>query len=262
MRRYAAIAVVAHVLTCAESKSAALAQTYGGTTGVAIWTPHRALLAIDSRITLIAGDTTRPGPDACKIQSAGRFYFAIAGLYHHEATKFDAWSLASEAIAGARTVPEAAALAERRIVPELLTAVANMQSTDLAGYTRNYSKAWLAIWVAGWDDGPAMAGRELLPGPQAQLRPIRHEFPPAGTPAASGMMGFSVFGERNAIDQVYRTTKAIGDLVTARGPVDAARSLVQIEVLKEPAKVGLPITILELTESGPEWVQRGLCRVP
>jgi len=229
------------------------AQTRSGTTGVAIQTPGGAVLAMDSRVTLTAGDWVGRGADECKIRPVGRFFFAIAGLYDHEATRFDAWRLAEEAAGGAGSVSEAAAAAGRRIEPELATALGNIQSSDLAGFARHYSQAHLALVVAGVDQGaPAMAGRVFLADQNAAIRMVRWEAPPGSTAVL-------VFGQHAAIDEAYRDRKAVGGLVGSLGPAEAARRLVQLEITREPERVGPPVSILEITQDGAAWVQPGVC---
>jgi hypothetical protein len=239
---------------CLLAPAAMWAQTSSGTTGVAIRTPDRAVLAIDSRVTLSAGDWAGRGADTCKLKPLGRFFVAVAGLYDHRETNFDAWRLAEEAAAGARSVSEAAALAERRIQPELQTALGNIQAADLAGFARHYSRAHLAICIAGLEPGgPAMAGRVFVADANAAIRMVRWDGPPGST-------GLFVFGEHAAIDAAYGGGKALAELAAARGPVEAARTLVQLEIAREPESVGPPVSILAITRDGAEWVQRGMCR--
>lgn len=222
-------------------------QSAEGTTGVAIWTPGRAVLAMDSRITLTAGDYVARGGDTCKIRAAGRFYLAIAGLHDHPATKFDAWQLAAEAVAGAHSVEEAAMLVEKRLGPELQTALFNIQASDVAGFRRHFAQAHLAIAIAGMDAGaPAMAARAFLPDANAALHVVRWSKP------ASAF----VFGETKAISAVYTKPAALVDAV---GAIEAARRLVQLEIDRAPERVGPPIAILQLTNDGANWVQGGLC---
>jgi len=243
---------------CALAPVVLWSQTSSGTTGVAIWTPNRAVLAIDSRVTLTAGDVVRRGTDECKLKSLGRFFVAIAGLYDHAATRFDAWSLAEEDVAGAGSVSEAAAQAERRIVPELRTAMWNMQASDLAGFARHYTQAHMAILVAGMERGaPAMAGREFLPDRNAAIQVVRWE-------TAPGTASIFVFGEHGAIDRAYGhevhgQRKGLSDLIGSLGPAEAARSLVQLEIAGAPQSVGPPIAILQIGDAGPAWIERGLC---
>ena len=67
-------------LLCTLTPVVLWGQSSSGTTGVAISAPGRAVLAIDSRVTLSDGDVVRRGADECKIRAIGRFYVAIAGL--------------------------------------------------------------------------------------------------------------------------------------------------------------------------------------
>lgn len=224
-------------------------QSSSGTTGVAIWTPDRAVVAIDSRVTLTAGHTSRRGPDTCKIQSTGRFLVAIAGLYDHYATKFSAWRLATEAVGAARSVAEAIVRAEQRILPDLHTAMENLQIGDRAAFAR----AHLAILITGMDDGvPAMAGRVFLPHENGAIQVVRWQSEP-------GTSSVFAFGETSAINQAYAEKKALADLIATHGAVDAARILVQLEIAHQPATVGPPISIVEMTAVGPTWIRSGLC---
>lgn len=236
------------------------AQTSGGTAAVAIWTPGEAVLATDSKVTLSDGGAAGPAEQTCKIRTSGRFFFAVAGLYSHAPTHFDAWSLAEGAMASATSVNEAASRVERRIQPKLDAAMMDIQRRDPQGYARHHGRAWLAIWIAGTEHGSAaMAGREFLPG-----RTVAREFPGSSGAAATGEIGISIFGERQAIDSAYGDVQAIGRLVEAKGPAAAARALVELEIAGEPEKAGGPISMVRITSvrattGGAEWIDRGLC---
>jgi hypothetical protein len=220
-------------------------QSTGGTTGVAVLTPTRAVLAIDSRITLTSGDVVQRGSDECKLRPAGNFYVALAGLNDHAATNFDAWRSIRDAAAGALTVADAAASVELRLAPELRIVLRNIQAADLGAFSRRFAQAHVAVVIAGIERGqPVMAVRAFIPDPNGDLRILR----PSGS--------VIVFGEHDAIDAAYRDVPA---LVRAVGPAQAARQLVQWEIDRNPARVGPPITILELTRYGATWVQPGLC---
>jgi hypothetical protein len=229
---------------------------------VAIWTPGEAVLATDSKVTLSGGGAAEPAEQTCKIRTSGRFFFAIAGLYSHVPTRFDAWSLAEGAIAGSASVNEAASRAERRIQPALRMALADIERRDPQGYARRYARMWLTIWIAGAEHGgPVMAGREFLPGRTVALAL------PGASAGATGEIGISIFGERGAIDSAYGDVQAIGRLVGAKGPVAAARWLVELEIAGEPEIAGGPISIARITtvrstSGGAEWIERGLCAGP
>jgi hypothetical protein len=239
------------------------AQTSGGTAAVAIWTPGEAVLATDSKVTLSGGGAVLPAEQSCKIRTSGRFFYAIAGLYNHAPTGFDAWRLAEGAIAGATSVNEAASRAERRIQPALEMALADIRRRDPQDYARRYAEVWLAIWIAGTERGdPVMAGREFLPG-----RTVAREFPGASGAGAKGEIGIAIFGERQAIDSSYGDVQAIGRSVEAKGPAAAARALVELEIAGEPEKAGGPISMARIrtvrtTTGGAEWIERGLCAGP
>jgi hypothetical protein len=240
-------------LLCWLTPALLWSQSAGGTAGVAIFTPDRAVLAVDSRVTLTDGRASRRGADECKIQSAGRFQLALAGLYDHAETKFDAWRLAEQAAAGAPSVAEAAARVERGLQPALESAIGNMRAADPTAFSRQYARAHLAFVIAGLDQGlPAMAARAFVPDREGNLRIVRWNPPP-------GTTSLFAFGEHAAID-AYGPKEALLRLVTDAGPAEAAQRLVQLEIAASPEIVGPPVAVLELSKIGPRWIHQALCR--
>jgi hypothetical protein len=97
-----------------------------------------------------------------------------------------------------------------------------------------------------------MAGRAFLADRNAAIQVTRWE-------AAPGTTSIFVFGEHTAIDAAYGHGKALIDLIGSLGPVEAARSLVQLEIDRQPERVGPPVSILRIAADGADWVDRGLC---
>lgn len=241
------------IIIAALAPAALWSQTAGGTAGVAVWMPDRAVIAIDSRMTLSSGDWRQRGADQCKVRAAGRFLIAIAGLHDHTPTKFNVWSLAAESASGAPSVSAAAAQVERRLEPELRTALFNIQSADLAGFDRHFGVAHLAFVIAGMDNGvPAMAARAFIPDRNAGVRVFRWE-------PAAGSTAMYAFGEHDAIDRAYPDYKALASDLKSLGPVETARKMIQLEIEQEPDIVGPPVSIVQFTREGPVWIQPGLC---
>ena len=221
-------------------------QTSSGTTGVAIWTPERSVLAIDSRITLTVSGLMRQGPDECKLRTAGKFVVAIAGLNNHAETNFDAWRLAIDSVLPARSVSEAARLVETRMQLEVESALRNLQSNS-----RNFRDAHVVVVIAGWDAaGPSMAARDFVPDGNGNVRVQRWN----SSPETGAMYAF---GERDAIQELPRNT--IRDWIG----VDLAKSakrLVERQIERSPRTVGPPVSVIEITANGLNWVEPGLCK--
>jgi hypothetical protein len=204
---------------------------------------------MDSKASDLKGN---PIANICKIRRAGRFYLAMSGFYDNPATGFDAWKLAGAATEKAGSVPEAASLAEKAISGPLHAAVEELRKADPKGFEANFSESYLTFFVVGTDSKkPLASARSFAPGEtQAAEYPGDHLVRP-------GSVALNNFGERLALDKKYpRQTQG---LRAGADPLAAAREFLQIEIDGEPAKVGPPISILELTEQGSAWIERGLC---
>ena len=223
-------------------------QELHGTAALVIWTPERAIIAADSKVTKTNGG---PATVACKIRNAGKFSFALSGFYGNR--EFDAWALVAEAISSAQTVPEAASLSERLVLPRLKQALQSFKSDDPFGFAAAFKESYFAVFFAGIDSNkPVLAGWQLLTTGEV----LKDAYP--GThPITPGAVGFNTFGEHDAIDSTYHG-RALNQLL--KDPRIAARTLIQLEIDREPNKVGAPRSILEISRAGRIWIEAGVCK--
>ena len=109
------------------------------------------------------------------------------------------------------------------------------------------------MFFAGIDSArPVLAGWELLNTEEV----LRDEYP-GNRRVSPGAVGFNTFGEHPAIDAVYSGQSLVRLL---KDPLSAARILLQLEIDREPVKVGPPRSILEINRAGHTWIEAGECK--
>lgn len=223
-----------------------------GTAALGIWTPERVVLATDSKIRHLKGE---PESIGCKIRRSGRFYFAMSGFYGRPGTRFDAWKVVGEAGRRAKTVAGAVSASERVTLPQLKAALNRVRSEDPAAFAQTYrnKEVHLSVFFAGLDSGrPVLAGWQLLTN--GDIRRVEH---PGDRKFLANDVAVSLFGEHRAIDATYPTDESMRPLLSE--PISAARTLIQLEIDGDSASVGPPRSILEITKSGPSWIEPGVC---
>lgn len=219
-----------------------------GTAAFAFWMRDRIVLAVDSKVRHMAGE---PPSQGCKIRASGKFYFVASGYYKNARTGYDVWKIAESTLLKATTIPSAASALETAIAPRLAKALDDLRQSDPMGFRREFAETYLAFVVAGVDDGnPVLAGRNFHPDGVDEV-----QFP---LPNRTDGVGYLAFGERAAVDRVFSREAKVA--LASSNMVNAARVFVQMEIEENPAKVGPPIAILEITSSDTRWIEQGVCR--
>jgi hypothetical protein len=229
-----------------------------GTGAIAIWTPDKIVLAVDSKVRHLDG-TQESSHNICKIITVGGFSLAMSGLYDNPATGYDAWELARASLGISKTIPDAASQVEKAIRPKLEAALSATKKNNPAVFEKELSDSYLAFFVAGVDSGDLrMAGRNFVRGRDSLVEVLAKEYP--GTnPVTPDAIGFSVFGEHKAIDSHY-SDDAMARLLGSQDITKSATQLLQLEIDEEAATVGPPRAILEINKLGEKWIESGLCK--
>lgn len=230
-----------------------------GTTVVAVWSPKRIVIAADGKVTR-RNDPSLASFTACKIRVTAGIVAAAAGFYAHPATDYDFWREVELAASSKRPLSIIADLIESRVRPKLTNALAYSKRADPDGYRRDFSTEFLGVVIAGTVDGnPVMAGIEFFPGVGGNLEVQRTLFPPLNDPhPPAAALGFSVLGERAAIDRDFPDDKLIHLL--RLDMASAAIRLIDLQIEATPDKVGPPISAIEITSTGLRWISQGACR--
>jgi hypothetical protein len=221
-----------------------------GTAALAIWSPERAVLAADSKLSRLDGKQDSAG---CKIRAAGRMFFIASGYYGRPGGDFDVWTSVRDAVREATSVRDAADVSEKQLKPVLLKKFRTLREDNkIASSEEAANASRFSVYFAGVDEGKVVvAGWSLRPGGDV----IREEYP-GDHRAVAGSRQLINFGEHAATDAEIPRPALIKMLAD---PINAAARMIQIEIDREPASVGPPRSILEITPSKHRWVEKGLC---
>jgi hypothetical protein len=223
-----------------------------GTAAILIWKPDKVVVGTDS---MVAHFSSAHPTLACKIRHYGRFWFVASGLYRYDPTGYNMWSLAHDALAEAKSVPDAANAIADKVSTPLEIALGNIRLGHPIDYKNTFSESFAAFMVIGVEDGKVVAaGRNFVP--QGILK-VEYPGPREVTPSSIGYLNF---GEGGAMERVYPYGSQALVMLLNKDPGDAIRTLIQIEIDSTPKKVGPPISILEVTPTGHHWIERGHCQ--
>ena len=206
----------------------------------------------------------------CKIRKTGTVYVSLSGLVSASSNGFDAYGMASSAIAHSSGVAESAKEFVRLSIASLQEAVSHERQYHPDLYekeTKRGGPVALQAFFMGYEKSvPSFAMviftiAELSPEKlsiNAQLDFCPGRACPPADPGSEKLVFFAM-GTHEAIDKVVAERPAFAtDL--QKNPVSTIRGLIEIETREVPDLVGPPIDILTISKDGAVWNQRGMCR--
>jgi hypothetical protein len=219
-----------------------------GTTVVAIVNSDRILLGADALArTSISGSAA-----VCKIHREHGVFFATVGLFSKRETGFDAVELARRACretGDIHAVPVVLGLLARE---PLRKALAYSQGHDPLVYNRDYKgHAVFEVIFAGFFQRKPMIGiKSFFLDSSGGLREQTIALPDE----AGNHVAFS--GEKEAIK---RYTARTPNWYDSSDLFALVRKLIHVEIADQPAKVGPPISVLEIRATEYRWLEPGKC---
>jgi len=205
----------------------------------------------------------------CKIRKTGTVYVSMSGLVSANSNGFDAYRLASSAIAHSSGVAQSAkefakvsigafqdaVRSQRRYHPDLYERESKRGGPDalqaLFMSFENSVPSFATVIFTVSEDSPekvsVAAHLDFCPG---------HACPVAG-PGLEKLV-FITTGVHEAIDRAVEENPSFStDL--QNDPVSTIRRFIEIETKEVPDLVGLPIDILTISKDGATWNHRGMC---
>jgi hypothetical protein len=215
------------------------------TTIVIIRTPNLIVIASDSKAQY-QGD--QGSPQVCKIARQNETYFVIAGLAHDTFHGFLANRSVASAIARANTFDEQANAVAEDLQRDLEKELSVLKTDDPEGYkfavTGDSPSSIALVTVEG--GVPKVAVFSFVFDKTTGRLSVRRDSCP-GT--CTGENFYVQLGHAVAAEEVGKVTGS---------PTQIARTLVEMQIGRDPQSVGPPVEILELRASGPEWIQDDL----
>jgi hypothetical protein len=219
-----------------------LCGTAAATTIVIIRTPNLIVIASDSKAQY-QGD--QGSPKVCKIARQNQTYFVVAGLAHDTYHGFLANRTVASAIARANTFEEQANAVEEDLSRELGKELDTLRKEDTEGFKFAVTgEAPSSIALVTVEGGvPKIAVLSFLFDKTTGKLSVKRDSCP-GT--CSGENFYVQMGRAVSADEVAKITGS---------PARIARTLVEMQIGKDPQNVGPPVEIMELRANGPEWIQ-------
>lgn len=212
-----------------------------------------------SKTIVLGGDSKVNGPHsglACKTNVANNVAYGYGGILSVSKVHFAISDIVRRNLKGGGNLATRVNAVEREVAPQIVELLTKVKQDDPLGYEKKLSgQVALEIVFAAVEEhipkmmvfylkaetAPAKDGRVVL---KAQ----RYSCPgdcPDGT-------AYIALGFRDAADEDFAKHPS---MVAQLGVERTVRHLIEDEVIDSPNDVGLPITIIRLSDNGIEWVE-------
>lgn len=219
---------------------------------VAVRSPTEIVVAADS-MERWAGDQRAP-TTVCKIRQFGHWFFAFAGVSQDINVKFKVIDIASQASKEAGNVRMAADNFERAILKALPPVLENAARVFPDFYTQHIdAKDALSAIFFGFEGGVAHLHLRLFIPTGFQIglgtiKNIRVDYGEEKPGISYLLLGVSEFTNQFT----YRNP----DFFLKTSFADAARWLVEMEIVSAPQSAGPPVDVVRITGEGAQWIQK------
>jgi len=215
------------------------------TTIVIIRTRTHIVIASDSKAQY-QGD--QGAPQVCKIAKQNETYFVVAGLARDTYRGYLASRTIASAIARGQTLDEQANAVEADMLHALTTELTQLRTDDQPGFNFAVSgEAPSSIALVTMEAGiPKVVVFSFLYDKATGKLTSRRDSCP-GT--CTGDDFIIQLGRALSEEEVSKVTGSASRM---------AKTLVELEIQRDPTNVGPPVELVELRTSGPEWLQDDL----
>ena len=215
------------------------------TTIVIVRTRTHVVIASDSKAQY-QGD--QGAPQVCKIGKQNDTYFVVAGLARDTYRGYLASRTISTAISRGQNFDEQVNAVEADMLHALATELTQLRAEDLPGFNFAVSgEAPSSIALVTMEAGipKVVVFSFFYDKASGKLNSRRDSCP--GT--CTGDDFIIQLGRAMSSEEVAKVTGT---------PSRIAKTLVELEIQKDPSSLGPPVELLELRTSGPEWLQDDL----
>ena len=218
-----------------------------GTSIVLLWDPKTMVIAADSlTATNVPGTFLR----TCKIHHAGTSVFAAAGLMTNQAVGYDILGIAGPVLRGTGTAGEKAVRIERAARRPLAAALSQLPE-DVFREHHGRGSALQFVVASAQPGGPVFTA-VLLGGVRTDAGGV--EVAPAEVISCPGQTCRSVIvlGETDAISQFVKSNPRFE--IPRSALQEVATAFVILEIRSVPSKVGPPVDVIRIDQSGIGWL--------
>jgi hypothetical protein len=234
---------------------ASLTLTYSdlrtGTAVVLLFKNNSITVAADSRTVGVDG---KRRADNCKIAAVkSGMIFTFSG---YDSGDSQLRQIALDIGAKSTNPTEAISALEKALDPKLRDMAAMMRRVDSSFFAKKIegSAIYEGVFAKMENDGPRWAEEIFVPRVQPLGNIVIEARMNDCTSTCAG--DFIGIGHHDGIDK-FLTDHSVKSLSVE--PITNVKKLIEIEIKEAPEAVGRPISILQLRQSGPVWINRGVC---
>jgi hypothetical protein len=228
------------------------------TTAIALRTPARIVLGADSKVTT---PDHQDGGSRCKIGSVNGVLWIEAGITVIPKVHFALSDVAASAMSANAPVSDRVAKFEDAIQSGLIPIMNRVRVSVPFFFADRLNKAWIQIAFASVEDGvPTLRVRSFVtrasPDRGAYLDIDRTDLPNPAFPETV----FATLGHDEVVNA--KLAAIAGDRqqwLKAKGEDHAVAELIGDEIAALPQDVGPPISVVDITRDGVNWISRGAC---
>ena len=233
----------------------AFAAHASATTVVAARTPTTLVLGADSLTHTLDEDKYW---SVCKINVSNGVFWAAAGATANPAMNYSLNALVDKAMAGSSSLDARTAAFEAALIPQLAEVANAIRMENPSWYERHAEGLALTrVLFGAFENGASrLRLREFVTkaNPSADRVDVsvtRTDCP--GPSCANSRIFF--------LGQYEFASKVAGDLLTAptTGLAEGVRRSIEAEIAHNPDHVGPPVSIVEITKDGANWIDKGKC---
>lgn len=233
---------------------ALLAWPLRATSIVAVRTPNSIVVGADSK--MVNGDMGQEG-SVCKILTSNGVFFSAARIWSSSAGHFSVAAIAADALNSTSDLASGVNEFEEHLIQPLERLLTLLKTVDPARFQREFDgKSAVDVLFVKFEAGyPAVLSRSFIVrdegshGPTVQIN--REEC----SRDCSQAFAYAAIGQHAAIDKALAENPYLWN----EGLAKAVRKLITLEISAKPTLVGPPVSILSIDESGPHWIEQGLC---
>jgi hypothetical protein len=233
----------------------AFASHASATTVVAAWTPTTLVLGADSLTHTLDEDKYW---SICKINVSGDVFWAAAGATANPAMNYSIGALVDKAMSGTGSLDVRIAAFEAALIPALAEVANAIRTENPSWYDRHAEGLALTrVLFDAFEDGANhLRLREFVTraNPSADRVDVSVTRTDCPGPACPDSRIFF-------LGQYEFASKAAGDLPMSPATklAEGVRRSIEAEIAHNPGHVGPPVSIVEITKDGANWIDKGEC---
>lgn len=233
-----------------------------GTTIIAVMTVNELYVGADSKVRGIGSGGLVLEARECKIKQVGKFFYAHAGFMRDTHGWFDMERLVTDAVRKEKSISGMVNILDKRIAQTFLEALNKLKERNVSYDSDSLAMQNIRFALFGFENQ----------SPVLRIRHFAQNVLPDGSVEVISKnpidCDFNCLEKRTQIHTYFvaRTADAPFDFLRTNPkspimtrPPALITKLIEIDIASNPDKSGGPIHILQMTKSGPTWIEKAEC---